>query len=434
MTRPIRLLINSAAMTHNLGRVRDLLRQTCSDAAEHTNQTPVAADARSATSVLSRSDASNLPQAVPRVWAVIKADAYGHGIETAVSAFSAADGLAMLDFEEAIRSRNAGWTKPILMLEGVFDQDDLQICEQYDLCPVVHEQGQINMIRARRFGRPVNVYLKLDTGMHRLGFAPEQYRQAFEALVALQGAGKIASIGHMTHFACADEPDGIDAPLAIFNEMVDGLPGSRCVANSAAVLAHTRKIVRADRTDSLHVSTAGARSQQGVVGVAGVAGLMDSARFEERWVRPGICLYGASPLADRPANQLGLRASMTLVSRVLSVRVVRAGEGIGYSYLYRAPQDMRVAVVACGYADGYPRHAPSGTPIVVNGQRATLAGRVSMDMLTVDVSNLPRVDVGDEVILWGEGGPAIDEVAQASETIGYELLTAVTPRVPRVFV
>lgn len=400
MTRPIRLLINPAAMTHNLGRVRDLLRQATSD----------------------------FP-ATPRVWAVIKADAYGHGIETAVRAFVEADGLAMLDFEEAVRSRKAGWTKPILMLEGVFEPDDLQTCERYDLCPVVHEQSQIDMIGAYRFGRPIHVYLKLDTGMHRLGFAPEQYRQAFDALCSLQSAGKLASIGHMTHFACADEPDGIDVPLAVFNGTVHGLPGSRCVANSAAVLAHTRKIV--DGIDS------GVGTREGG---AEDAGCMVSAPSRPsagpvsavHWVRPGICLYGASPLVDRPANQLGLQASMTLVSRVLSVRMVRSGDGIGYSYLYRARQDMRVAVVACGYADGYPRHAPSGTPVVVNGQRATLAGRVSMDMLTVDVSHLPRVNVGDEVILWGEGGPSIDEVAQASETIGYELLTAVTPRVPRV--
>ena len=393
MTRPIRLLINPAAMTHNLGRVRDLLRQASSD----------------------------FPS-TPRVWAVIKADAYGHGIETAVGAFATADGLAMLDFEEAIRSRKAGWTKPILMLEGVFDQADLQACERYDLCPVVHEQGQIDMIDAHRFDRSIHVYLKLDTGMHRLGFPPERYRQAFDVLCGLQADGKLASIGHMTHFACADEPDGIDVPLEVFNGVVQGLPGLRCVANSAAVLAHTRKMI--EMVDS------GAVAGEGRVLSVPPGGTASPAS----WVRPGICLYGASPLVDRPANQLGLQASMTLVSRVLSVRVVRAGEGIGYSYLYRARQDMRVAVVACGYADGYPRHAPSGTPIVVNGQRATLAGRVSMDMLTVDVSHLPRVDVGDEVILWGEGGPSIDEVAQASETIGYELLTAVTPRVPRVFV
>jgi len=378
MSRPIRALIDRSAMSHNLGRVFDLLRQSSSDS-----------------------------PSMPRVWAVIKADAYGHGIETSVQAFGQADGLAMLDFAEAVRCRNAGWTKPILMLEGVFDRDDLDACVQWDLWPVVHEAGQIALLQKTPIKRPICVFLKLDTGMHRLGFEPQTYGQAYDALLQLQGQGKICAISHMTHFACADEEDGILAPLKVFRQTVGDLPGDRCVANSAAILRHTRQILSADSA---------------------------SEKAHRRWVRPGICLYGASPLADLPANQMGFRASMTLVSQVLSVRVVRAGEGIGYSYLYRAPKDMRVAVVACGYADGYPRHAPSGTPIVVKGQLAALAGRVSMDMLTVDVSGLPRVDVGDEVILWGEGGPSIDEVAHASGTIGYELLTAVTPRVQRLFV
>lgn len=395
MSRPIRVLIDRAALSHNLGRVFELLRQS----------------------------SSHCP-AMPKVWAVIKADAYGHGIETAVDAFAHADGLAMLDFAEAVRCRKAGWTKPILMLEGVFDRDDLEACVEWGLWPVVHEAGQIALLQKNVVKRPVAVFLKLDTGMHRLGFEPQDYGQAYSALLQLQSQGKVASIAHMTHFACADERNGIQAPLKVFRNTVGNLPGDRCVANSAAILRHTREILSADFGSDRETDAGTDRSTD--------TDKSCHASYS-RWVRPGICLYGASPLSDLPASQMGFRASMTLVSKVLSVRMVRAGEGVGYSYLYRTPRDMRVAVVACGYADGYPRHAPSGTPIVVNGQRAALAGRVSMDMLTVDVSGLSTVQVGDEVILWGEGGPGVDEVAHASGTIGYELLTAVTPRVQRVF-
>lgn len=377
MSRPIRALIDRAAMSHNLGRVMEVL---------HRPRTGGGSDAR------------------PLVWAVIKADAYGHGIENAVAAFSQADGLAMLDFAEAVRCRHAGWDKPILMLEGVFGPQDLEACVQWRLWPVVHEVGQIVMLERAKLRQPLKVFLKLDSGMHRLGFDPGTYGSMYRRLVDLKAAGKVSDIAHMTHFACADESDGIDEPLAVFRNVVKGLPGEHCVANSAAVLRHTEAMLRVDA---------------------------DSDFGQASWVRPGICLYGASPLADMSADRLGLRASMTLVSRVLSVRVVRAGQGIGYSYLYRPSQDVRVAVVACGYADGYPRHAPCGTPVAVNGQLATLVGRVSMDMLTVDVSGLPSVNVGDQVILWGQGGPGIDEVAQASGTISYELMTAVTARVRR---
>lgn len=386
MTRPIRLLIRPAAMTHNLERVIDLLTDA-------SRQCPGGGRSR------------------PSVWAVIKADAYGHGIERAVKAFSRADGLAMLDYSEAVRARSAGWQKPILMLEGLFEVQDVRTCLQWDLCPVIHESGQIGWIDEYASGfsasKPLDVYLKLDTGMHRLGFTPPDYGGAFKQLVALRGKHIVGRISHMTHFACADEPSGIDAPMEIFQATVGDLAGDYCVANSAAVLAHTRKIL-----DSSSLATSG-----------------QDARH---WVRPGICLYGASPLADRTAQQLGLLPSMTLQSRVLAVRSIKAGEGVGYSYLYRAERDMRVAVVACGYADGYPRHAPSGTPVFVKGQLAKLAGRVSMDMLMVDITDLPDVKVGDEVVLWGEGGPSIDEVARASQTIGYELMTAVTQRVPRI--
>lgn len=377
MPRPIKVCIDPAAMAHNLERVLEILRQSAANPAD-----------------------------IPKVWAVIKANAYGHGIEVAVKAFAKADGLAMLDVDEAVRCRLAGWTKPILLLEGFFDGEDLQACRQWDLWPVVHAQGQIDMLNKadlQSFGvGGLRVFIKLDTGMHRLGFVPAAYRQAYEQLLALKAQGKLADVAHMTHFACADEPDGIDSPLLVFEDTVHGLAGPRCVANSASVLRHTRKILK------LHESSA-----------------------QGSWVRPGVCLYGICPMADMTAAELGLKPSMSLQSQVISVKTVPSGVGVGYSYRYRTSSDTRLAVVACGYADGYPRHAPNGTPVVVRGKRASLVGRVSMDMLAIDVTHIGDVQVGDPVVLWGKAGLSAEEIANASGTIAYTLMTGVTTRVRR---
>jgi alanine racemase len=241
--------------------------------------------------------------------------------------------------------------------------------------------------------------VKLNSGMHRLGFQPAEFRAAFARALALRDAGVLGQVGKMTHFARADDdPDVTRAQLDCFHAVTEGLPGPVSVCNSAATL-----------TPGL---------------AAGVPG-------DSQWVRPGICLYGASPFADRPASTFGLRPAMTLSATLLSAHTLPAGEAIGYGHVYRADRAMRVGIVACGYADGYPRHAGTGTPISVAGVRTRLVGRVSMDMLAVDLDPVPQAGVGAPVVLWGEGGPTVDEVALSCGTIGYELLTAVTSRVPR---
>ena len=371
MPRPIVAHISQSALQHNLQVVRDRLIQ-----------------------------ASPTPAQSPRVWAVIKANAYGHGIERAVKAFQPADGLAMLDMEEALRCRQVGWQKPILMLEGFFDESDLECCAIHGLTAVVHDPEQIRMLQAMRLTAGMSalkVFLKLNTGMNRLGFAPSSFQQAHDQLRSLMLEGKIAEIGTMTHFACADEPGGMDAPLSLFQQATHGLTGPVSVANSAAVLTNPGSMF--SRSDRL------------------------------AWVRPGICLYGGSPFDGQPASSFGLMPSMTLRSRVIGVQSLSPGQSVGYGYRFTANRPMRIGVVACGYADGYPRHAPNGTPVSVAGAWTRIIGRVSMDMLTVDLTEMPQAAVGSPVVLWGKDGPSVDEVARASGTIGYELLCAIAHRV-----
>ncbi len=379
MPRPIKAIIHTDALRHNLDLVRGVLQRT---------QTP-----------------SN-------VWAVIKANAYGHGIEPAVASFGVADGLALLDLDEAVRARQAGWRKPILLLEGPFAADDLHTFLQYRLTPVIHNTEQLVMLDSLDAGgfddtalgrAALDVYLKLDTGMTRLGFTRSNYREAFARVDALQRAGKIGKITNMTHFACADRADGLDEPLQRFAQMTADRVGQWCLSNSAACLMHTDTVA-----------------------------LFAAAHGRALWSRPGICLYGGSPVTERTATDLGLLPAMTLKSELISVKAVDIGDAIGYGHTFVADRPMRVGVVACGYADGYPRHAPTGTSIAVGGHRTRIVGRVSMDMITVDLSGLPEFGVGTEVVLWGKGGPSADEVAAAAGTINYELLSAVTARVARV--
>jgi len=371
MPRPIVAHISESALQHNLQVVRDRLIQ-----------------------------ASPSPEQSPRIWAVIKANAYGHGVERAVQAFQSADGLAMLDMTEALRCRQVGWQKPILMLEGFFDESDLNCCSTHRLTAVIHDPEQIRMLQSTRLTAdmpPLKVFLKLNTGMNRLGFAPSSFQQAYNQLHSMMLEGKIAEIGTMTHFACADEPGGMDAPMKLFHQVTRGLIGPVSVANSAAVLANP--------------------------------GWMLSQPDRLAWVRPGICLYGGSPFVGQPASAFGLLPSMTLCSRVIGVQSLSPGQSVGYGYRFTADRPMRIGVVACGYADGYPRHAPNGTPVNVAGSLTRVIGRVSMDMLTVDLTDLPQAAVGSPVVLWGLDGPSVDEVAQASGTIGYELLCAIAQRV-----
>ncbi len=330
-----------------------------------------------------------------RVWAVVKANAYGHGIERVFDAFRAADGFALLDLAEAERVRAMGWRGPILLLEGVFEPRDLELCSRLSLWHSVHCDEQIDMLAAHKTQVPQRVFLKMNAGMNRLGFAPARYRAAWTRLNALP---QVDEITLMMHFSDADGARGIDAQLALFDRITHDLPGERSVANSAATLRHP-------------------------------------ARTRADWMRPGILLYGSAPdFPEHDAAHWELQPGMTLASRLIGVQSLEAGDAVGYGSSFLADAPMRVGVVAVGYADGYPRHCNTGTPVLVNGVRTRLVGRVSMDMVTVDLSPVPDAGIGSEVTLWGKaaGGAVlcIDEVAQAAGTVGYELMCALAQRVP----
>ncbi len=322
-----------------------------------------------------------------RLWAVVKANAYGHGLTRAAHALADADGFAVLTLEEAAVLRELGVRQPVLLLEGYFDATEIPACYELGLTPVVHHAEQLGMLdRSARSGT-LNLYLKFNSGMNRLGFALPEMERVIERAQALAQGGMLTL---MTHFATADEAAGVAWQLAPFLERARRHRLPLSLANSAALLRHPDS--RAD------------------------------------WVRPGIMLYGASPFADTGAAALGLRPVMTLTSEIIAVQELAPGEGVGYGLAWRAAQVARVGIVACGYADGYPRHAPGGTPVLVAGRRSALVGRVSMDMLAVDLSGLPQAGVGSPVTLWGEGLP-VEEVAAAAGTISYELLCALAPRV-----
>jgi alanine racemase len=325
-----------------------------------------------------------------RIMSVIKADGYGHGLMRVAEALAATDGYALLDIQDAVRLRDAGFRQTILLLEGVFSAEELPVIAECDLTCVIHSPWQIAMLDAYPGTGTLDVWLKVNSGMNRLGFASEHAAQAMEQLRRHRA---VRGITLMTHFANADEVRGVEQPLALFNGLAAPHRVARSLANSAALL----------RYPATHAD----------------------------WVRPGIMLYGASPFPEVSAQQLKLRPAMTLGSRIIATQQLRAGDEVGYGTLFRAGHDMRIGIVACGYADGYPRHAPNGTPVLVGGQRTKTLGRISMDMLYVDLGALPQADVGSPVVLWGEGMP-VEEVARAAGTVSYELLCALTPRVPIV--
>ncbi len=329
-------------------------------------------------------------RAAPRskVLAVVKANGYGHGVERVARALGDADGFGTVELDSAVMIRERGYKGPVLLLEGFFEASELGPIAGHGFATVVHCNEQLRMLEKVPGESQFDVWFKINTGMNRLGFRPEAARSALERL---HGLGRAKSIMLMTHFALAESPDGIREALRRFNEATAGLPFPRSLANSAAIFAHPES----------HA---------------------DAVRF-------GISLYGATPFPDRPAEALGVRPAMTLASELIAVQELRPGDCVGYGSEFRCTEPMRIGVVACGYADGYPRHAPSGTPIVVNGVRTKLAGRVSMDMITVDLTPVPDARIGTPVVVWGEGMP-IDEVAVAAKTVGYELMCGVTPRVP----
>lgn len=324
-----------------------------------------------------------------RVWAVVKANGYGHGVLRAATALEAADGYALLELDDAVRLRDAGITKPILLLEGVFEHDDLGTVVEHGFAIVIHRDDQIELLEAAKLPARVAVFLKMNSGMNRLGFPPERYRQVFERLARSPAVGGITL---MTQFAEADGERGVAAPLHRFQAAAALIDAPRSLANSAALL----------RYPETHAD----------------------------WVRPGIMLYGCSPFADESAESLGLKPVMSLESQVIAVQSLQPGDRVGYGALFSAERPLRIGVVACGYADGYPRHAPTGTPVLVSGQRTRTLGRVSMDLLAVDLEEIPAATVGSPVTLWGEG-LSCDEVAAAAGTVSYELLCALAARVPQ---
>jgi alanine racemase len=327
-----------------------------------------------------------------KAWAVVKANAYGHGLERACRVLAdVADGFALLDLDEAVRVRELGCKHPVLLLEGFFQAVDLDVLKAYKLSAAVHCREQVEMLLARP-DVVLPLFIKFNSGMNRLGFVEDDLPWLAERLPGLQHAG----LSFMTHFADADGARGVDWQLEQFRTLTRAWSGpafSYSVCNSAAILRFPH---------------------------AGGS-----------WVRPGIMLYGGSPLPGESAESLNLLPAMTLRSRIIGLQDLAPGAAVGYGCTYTAEQPMRVGIVACGYADAYPRHAPSGTPILVDGVRTRTIGRVSMDMLAVDLSALPQAGIGSEVTLWGQGLPA-DEVAAAAGTISYELFCALARRVPVV--
>ncbi len=361
MPRPLVAEVDLGALRHNLQRVRDLA-----------------------------------PNA--KVLAVVKANAYGHGMEACALALES-DGYALLSLDEARTLRELGVTRPILLLEGLFGPEDLKGLRETRAMPVIHHQEQLRMLEMSDLPPPGRVFLKVDSGMHRLGFAPADAADALRRLQQVQG---ISEIVLMSHYACADEPDGTREAVRRMEELRGWQAGLAILpssfGNSAALLA----------------GQAFGRGRAVPVG---------------DWVRPGIMLYGASPMAGISAASLDLKPVMRLRSQLISVRQVAAGEGIGYGATFRSDTPIRIGIVACGYADGYPRHAPTGTPVQVAGRITRLLGRVSMDMLCVDLTAIAEAQVGAPVELFGPDLP-VDEIALAAGTIPYEILTGIARRVP----
>ena len=352
MTRPARVVIDIAALHHNLS----LIRSTAPDS---------------------------------KVMAIVKADAYGHGIERVVPALSSADGFGVACLEEAQQLRDCGVSQRILLLEGPFSPAELGQVQSLGLDVVVHHEYQLQMLEQSRLSTPVNVWLKIDTGMHRLGFKPEQTDAAWQRLLACTNVAQPPRL--MTHFACADEhynPMTLEQ-LRVFNDACGHIEAERSLANSAAILGWQE--THAD------------------------------------WVRPGLMLYGVSPVQDKFAAEFDLRPVMALVSELISIKQLKRNDPVGYGASWYCPQDMPVGIVASGYADGYPRHARSGTPIIVNRQRTGIIGHTSMDMLAVDLRSIDNPQVGDPVELWGPLLP-VEEVALHAGTVPYELLCGVHKR------
>jgi alanine racemase len=350
MARPLVAQINLAALRLNLARAREKAPRT-------------------------------------QLLAVVKANAYGHGLTRVLPALDDADGLALVELDAAVQLRESHYTRRILLLEGFFEERELTEIAHRRLAVVVHDEAQIAILERAVLSRPLEVFIKANTGMNRLGIAPGKVAASCDRL---SNSPAVAALRLMMHFARADEDDGIAQQLAVFEQACGKLPYPRSLCNSAGVFRYPD-----------------------------IGGDI---------VRPGIMLYGATPFPYDSAAMLGLQPVMTLHSQIIAIQTLAPNDSVGYGGMYTASRAHRIGVVAGGYADGYPRHAPNGTPVLVCGRKARLAGRVSMDMVTVDLTEIPEARVGSPVVLWGEGLP-VDDVAAAASTVGYELLCGLTPRV-----
>jgi len=327
------------------------------------------------------------------IMAVVKADGYGHGAVPVAHALTEADAFAVAFLDEAIELREAGITKPIVLLEGLFKADELALACRYGLELVVHRPDQVRMLEAYRGKTEWVIWLKLDTGMHRIGVSAGSFMPLYRRL---QAVDQVTQIRLMSHLACADQTsrNTTDNQCAVFEQVTTGVSAQVSLANSAALIAWPQT-----RRD---------------------------------WVRPGLMLYGASPFGESSEHFLNLRPVMTMVSELIAIQEVEKGDAVGYGGCWVARKKTLVGVVAMGYADGYPRALPSGTPVLIRGVRVELVGRVSMDMITLDLSNCPGASLGDEVVLWGQGLP-VEEIASRAGTLSYEILTGVSQRVPRKY-
>lgn len=328
------------------------------------------------------------------VMAVVKANAYGHGLRHIAEHASLADAFGVARIEEALQLRASGIVKPILLLEGFYSAEDLPVLETNNIQTVVHCIEQLEALERATLSTPVVTWLKIDTGMHRLGVRPEDYPEFIDRLNRCENVAK--PLKFISHFGCADE-----------------------LGNS----------ITREQTDLFYAMTA---EQQGERSLAASAGILAWPQSHLDWVRPGIIMYGVSPFSDKTASELGFRPLMTLRSHLIAVRTVKVGESVGYGAAWTSPRDTKIGVIAIGYGDGYPRTAPNGTPVLVNGRKVPIAGRVSMDMLTVDLGPGAQDAVGDEAVLWGSALPA-EEVAAHVGTIAYELVTKLTPRVDMTY-
>jgi alanine racemase len=324
--------------------------------------------------------------------AMVKANGYGHGLSRVAKALPNADAFGVASLEEGVILREAGITQPIVLMEGLFYLEELAEAARHQFTLVVHHEPHLEMLEKANLAKPLAVWLKINTGMCRLGIEPDQLAAFYQRLQAANAVQK--PIGFMTHFAEADmvDSDATNNQIALFNKITEQYAGPRSLSNSAGILAWNKA--------------------------------------HGDWVRPGLMLYGASPFADRTGIDVGLQPVMTLWSRLISITHVKRGAKVGYGGTWTAPYDTKVGIVGVGYGDGYPQHAANGTPVLVNGKRTQLVGRVSMDMLAVDLHDLPDAQIGDQVILWGKDLP-VELIAKHSNMSVYEILTRMTQR-PKV--